>query len=249
MRQINDDSHVDQLLRQIKLNPDYRLSKAFVSSLRLFPKKLRFARQTFKYISSASNIYPHQEADLIRACRYVSRLDSRWIDFCRNKILETNAYFYSRIQSCYLLARTALSGKELAAYEECFDEEMNEFVLTSLTVLLSQYRDDNNTRVIRKLVLHPNSRVAMVGKHYRLLKWDIQHAQKFFNYVFERRMEMRLCDYIGVLWYPLYSNNPKILTRLLSHIDRIGPRHPVLDLRDTLASMSNIGHARLEKFE
>jgi hypothetical protein len=185
MQRLEKDDHIEPLFRQIKINADYRLSKAFVQSLRLFPRKIRFARQAYSYITSPHSVYQHQEADLIRASRYASRLDANWLAFCKKKVLEKNAYFYSRMQSCNLLGRTVLSLKDLERVEKCFDNEVDEFVLTSLTILLSQFREDNNTRIIQKLVLHPNARVEiasagsyLTGSNKRLKNISVPYLAK-----------------------------------------------------------------------
>jgi hypothetical protein len=93
LRGIGDADYIDSLLREITLNPDYRLTNAMVSALRTFPRHNRIIRKILVFLESPLNIFKHQSAELIHALRYSSRLGKEVRNYILERMLDPNEHF------------------------------------------------------------------------------------------------------------------------------------------------------------
>jgi hypothetical protein len=244
---LGDPFYLPSLFRELQRNPDHRLTKTFVNSMRAFPRSTSYAKKVLKFIDSDLNIYHLQEAELLRGIRYCSRIEPKVRDRMVDVALHSSEYFYVRVQACHLLTRFELNKRDLDKLLRTFDSEADEMVLTALALPLGQLRDERNSDVVRTLVHHPNSRVALLGKHIRHVKNDFEYATQYINFVFEKNAEMRVCDHLGPLSYVAQSRDPKILFKLQTRIDQIGPLHPAMDIRDKLFQLGSECERNLQR--
>lgn len=245
--QLGDNSYLNSLFHELQRNPDHRLTRTFVNSLRTFPRSISFAKKALGFMESDLNIYPLQEAELLHAIRYSSRIPLSIQNKTVNNATNQDKYFYIRVQSCNLLTRFKLSKPQLDKLSHTFDSEGSEMVLTAIALPLGQLRDERNSNVVRRLVHHPNIRVALLGKHIRHIKNDQQYSFRYLDFVFEKNADMRICDHLGLLSYISQSRVKDILLRLQTNVDKIGPHHPAMDIRERLYEIGAQCERNLER--
>lgn len=244
---VGDRSYVSHLQREIFKNSDHRLSKIFTRTTRTFPSLKtndNFARD---YLKSAINIFPFQEANFLHALRYQSRLNVTWRDVALSNLLDPSKYFYVRVQSSILLSRYILSTGELAKIRALFGTEADEHVLMHLVFPLSQCQGADNEEIVRLYAHHPNTRIALVGHHISKVKQNLQYGKRFLSHVFEKDFSMRVCDYLGLLWFGAASDEKEILQLVIKHCEISGPRHPVIDIRGVMLGIIQQSEANLAK--
>ena len=231
---LDSPKFLDRLLKEITKNPDYRLTRRVVGAAKQFPRKQKISGKTLKFIKSDLNIFAHQEAELIHAVRYLSKIEPEVIEYCYGKVLDIDANFYVRIQCCHLLSRTRLSNAELGELHGVFKKERNQYVQTALPMILAQFKDDKNRELVRELVFHPNSRIRGVGKVVSLVKNDEKHVKRMLKFIFEKNRQNRLCDYVPFVFYMSQSKHPNIIQAVKRRVKEHRKNHPCMDLRDLL---------------
>lgn len=59
-------------------------------------------------------------------------------------------------------------------------------------------------------------------------------AKDFLKFAFDAKNDMRICDYIGFVWYVAASSNKDVLDGLMEITETPSAKHRVLDIRDRL---------------
>lgn len=236
-RQLGDSSCLDNLFKELQRNPDPRVTKAFQNSIRNFPSRYGFGERITQYIEDAKNLYPHQEAELIKCLRYVSKTPERLVGTLIAKAESQSEYFYVRVQSAVLLTKFSLTDRQLDKLHKAFERETDEVVLTALALPLGQLSGSRNSELVDRMVFHPNSRMSLVGKHLLRLQSQESYARQLLKHVFEKRAETRICDFVGYLDFISQSHNKRILEYQLSCLDKWAI-HPVLELRGHLSMIA-----------
>ncbi|MBX3533329.1 MAG: hypothetical protein KF826_03180 [Xanthobacteraceae bacterium] len=241
--------YLNHLKREAKINSDHRITRIFIQSCRTFPRHANLSNFITEYISSDFNIFPYQEAEFIHALRYMSRLPASAHTNAVVNILDQKKYFYVRMQSCLLAGRLMLAEKELQAIMELLDTETDEHVLSHLAVPLAQLDGTDGEKVVRFYLHHQNPRLSMIGQHIVGIRDVDDYSKKFLSHAIDKKALMRVCDYVGILWYVTKSDNPRILQNMIELLDEVGPQHPVVELRDLLGSMNTTASAQREAYE
>ena len=166
---IDSDAYVDRLLKEISKNADHKLTRKLVTASKFFPRKRSIEPRIMKMIQDNQLIFPYQEAECFRAARYLSSISSSTQSHAWNLLVNPDNDRYLRMQAAYLLARTNIEINKLNRLLELFLGEADPYVQVALSTLLVQRRNDNS-RIVRLFVLHPNEKVRNVGKFYRTVK-------------------------------------------------------------------------------
>ena len=230
---LKSDKFVDRLLYEIKKNADHKLSKKLVATTKNFPRKISFQRAILKFIESESNIFPHQEAECIRALRYLSRLDKQIISHAETRLLDTAADTYLRVQSAYLLSRIELTPQFLSKINKEFAKEPNPYIQVAMAGLLVQFRK-NNSEIVQKLVFHPNEKVREAGRLFRAVKNDPKLSKQRLSYILSGNNHWIICDNMPFLHLMSNSENIEVRKQLLDYIRQPRQDHYICDIRDIL---------------
>ncbi len=230
---LKSDIYVKRLISEISKSADAKLTKKLIAATRRFPKKKSIESSVFKMIQNKQIIFPYQEAECLRALRYLSTLDDRTIDHCWNRIMDKSADRYLRMESVYLLSRTKLTKKQIDKLEKEFRAEPDDYVQAAMACLLAQ-RLKNNKAVVRELVFHPNEKVRNIGKLFRTVKNDVAFAKKTLRHSLREEIPWVTCDFIPLLHLMSMSSNREIRQLLLDSIRKPRLDHPIGGLRDIL---------------
>lgn len=230
---LGSSKYIDRLLKEIESNPDFKLTKKLVNTTRLFPNKRKIESRIYAYLNSNKNIFPHQEAECLRALRYIGNLHKPIIERAITHIRNMQGDQYVRMQSAYLLSRTNISNSLLSEFEKIFEIENSSYVQVALSAVIVQRRS-NNGELIRKLVFHPNEKVGDIGKLYRSVKLEDNLAANRLEHMFRPETPWLLCDNMLFVHLMSVSNNDKIRKRLLTKLREPRLKHPVFGLRPIL---------------
>lgn len=232
------DSHeyVNRLLAEIQINPDQRFTSKVIQAVRRFPKKSAIETKLMHFIKSAQNIFPFQEAECLRALRYLSKLSSETIDYCHKSLRNPETDVYVRMQAANLLSRTELAEKQITEYLNIFEMEPNPYVQVGLANILAQ-RKNNNDEIVRQILLHPNEKVNALGKLFRVIKHKKEIAADRLKHIFRNNCHWLICDNMPFLH--LMSNSPKeeIRTMLVRAIKEPRNNSKITGLRPILEGL------------
>lgn len=232
-RLLNSNRYIDRLLTEIKINPEFKITKRLISTTRQFPTRIKIEYSVMKYLKSEQNIFSHQEAECLRAIRYLCNIHDEILIHSRERLLDLNQDPYLRMQSAYLLSRNEMNIDFLLELENLIQIENNPYVQVAISTILVQKRHKNE-EIIKKLMFHPNEKVSDVGKLYRYAKTNESFAYKRLNYIFKSDSHWLLCDNVPFLYLMSYSDNKKIKERLINMIREPRYTHPITGLRKTL---------------
>lgn len=242
---LRDTYYIRYLLREMKRNPDYRLTRKFVSIIRWHPARYADAVALFTFIESDLNLFPHQHAEILWAFRYLSKVPPEIIQHCKSLVLNANAYFYLRSAAPLLLSRTLLEKEYLDKCRAAFHAGDDTNVRIALAILLMQSTGNVAAPSLHALVFHPNEKIRKVAKLLREVRYDVIEAKKRMKFLFGTKNDWVLCDYMGVLFSMSLSDRADILKQLIKYADEASKNSPRLDLRLTLAAIATKASARL----
>lgn len=231
---IESHKYVSRLLSEIQVNPDYRLTRKLVRATRCFPQKHLIETEVMKFLSSEANIFPHQEAECIRALRYISRIRPETVQYCMGKAKDDNAFAYVRMQAAYLLSRIELDNSQIKDLLNVFEKEKDVAVRVSIAGCLVQRRSKNE-EIVRLITLHPNNKISSVGKMFRMVRNEKKQAKERLNHIFRDNCHWIICDNMPFLHLMSMSLNQEILQELLKILKahrrkcRIRGLHATLD--------------------
>lgn len=230
---INSDGCIDRLIKEIQINPDYRLTRKLIIAARKFPKRKSIETKLLDFLDSRRNIFPHQEAECLRALRYLSRIGDRTKNRCLSNLFKNNADPYLRIQSGYLLSRTIVDDKILNRCIGIFKKEANPYVQSSIANILVQRRV-GNAEIIRMLHFHPNEKIRDIGKYFGYIKNDINTARERLKYIFNESIDWVICDNMPYIHLMSISNQNDIKEMLIEYIRKYRNDIGFIGIRDIL---------------
>ena len=233
---LESDIYVKRLLSEIAKSSDSRLTKKLVQTSKRFPRKRAIELSVLKMISSKQIIFPHQEAECIRALRYLSNLSEETVNHCWDRLSTGSEDRYLRMQAAYLVGRTEIDDTMLNDVETLFLREPDIYVQTALAGLLTQRRQ-NNSKIIQMLVFHPNEKVSNLGKLFRTAKNDKKHARETLRNSLRPETPWGLCDNMPFIHVMAASGNAEIRTMLLDAIRQPRNSHPIVGLRMILKTI------------
>lgn len=224
---------IPRLLSEIGKSADNRLTKKLVASTKRFPKNRSISTKINKLISDRVIIFPYQEAECYRALRYLSVVSIDSINIAWSRLTDKNRDRYLRMQASYLLSRTQIPQRRIAALFSRMKTEPDPYVRVAFCLLLVQNRSGNG-KVIREMVFHPNEKIRSVGKYLRTIKNDEKEAHELLKHAFNKDIQWRLCDYMPLLHVMADSSNPKVRKKLLVEIAKNRRAHKIVGLRPIL---------------
>jgi hypothetical protein len=230
---MKSDVYVKRLLSEISKSADSKLTKKLIAAARRFPKKQSIETSVFKMIQNKQIIFPHQEAECLRAVRYLSTLNNDTINHCWNRVMDKSEDRYLRMESAYLLSRTKLTRKQIDKLSNVFRAEPDDYVQAAMACLLVQ-RLKNNPDVVRELVFHPNEKVRDVGKLFRTVKNETKIAKQALRHSLRKEIPWVTCDYMPLLHLMSISSNREIRRLLLDSIRQPRLDHPIAGVREIL---------------
>lgn len=233
---LGSDLFVGRLLWELQRNADYKLTRKLVSATKLFPRKRGIETAILTFLESELNIFPFQEAECIRALRYLSTLSDRTVNLCLQRLRDEKAERYLRMQAAYLLARTSLTSGHLNSLLRLFHKESDPYVQVAISTLLVQRKVDNK-EIVRLLIFHPNDRVRDIGKLYRTIKNDINAAKDRMKHAFRCEVPWLICDNMPFVHLLAESPKREVREHLLAVIKEPRRKHPIGGVRSILQSV------------
>jgi reverse transcriptase-like protein len=243
--QLGLSDFVPALLAELRDNPDNRLTRRLVASAKAFPRRSSIATSVFEFVESDLNIFAHQEAELLRACRYLAVIPAELLGHARRRLNDESQHYYVRMQSAFLLSRTELSSADLNELARLFNVERNSYVQAAVTTLLVQRSGVEHLQWIERFVCHPNLRVRDNGRLFIALSNDISVARQRMRFVFDEAVPSRLADYMAFIWVLASSPRIETLRTLADMLLPVSKAIRITGLRGVLARIRQIVLARL----
>ena len=230
---INSDVYVDRLLKEISKSADNILTRKLISTTKRFPKKRGIQNRILSMIKDGHIIFPYQEAECLRAIRYLSTLNEEIYNHAWGRLIDAKNERYLRMQSAYLLSRSSIEMARLDKLKRLFDTEADPYVQAALATLLVQCRNDNQ-EIVQSLLFHPNERTRNMGKFFQTIKNNTEMARKTLQHAFNQQAPWMLCDYMSVLHLMGESKKLEIRRLLLNAVRGSRMNYPIGGLRNPL---------------
>ena len=241
--------YCDRLFREIRLNPDYRLTRKIISTARQFSSHASLGNRILEFLESPYNIFKHQEAELLWAARYLDTIPKTLIERARQTLIDDKEYFYVRMQAAYLLARLTHNETFLNECMKLFRQEDSPHVQGALAGLLIQYRGHRHRSFLRAIVFHPNEQVRKIGRLFREVEFDEDVSKNKVVFALSPDVRWRIYDSISLLYGAAESDRPEILRHLLRRIGEHRKAHKTGQISETLAYLQNRATLKLRAVE
>lgn len=239
---VGGTDHLKTLMKQILHNPDQRLSRIYVNACVEFPRYSRLGVAIENFVVSEYNVHQQQEAELIRAARYLSDIPEALWKRALSNVLNKDVTFQLRIQSLLLLGIRGHSDK---IYNNVF-EKMNHDVDIDThpyyISILGQLREPHRSKLIDFYRYHANQHNQEFGLLLNMLDTDFSRAKNLIDFIFGD--DRILTDWQGVLFFIAQSGDYSIRNYLSNSIKQRlkgGGRQLLLNrLRAVLAAANSI---------
>ena len=140
------------------------------------------------------------------------------------------------MQAAYLLSRTSLSPRRLTALRNLFQREPDPYIQVAVAMVLVQSTDENS-QIVRSVLLHPNEKVREVGKLFRVVKNDVRVAKAMLNHSLRPEIPWLTCDYLPLIHLMSQSLNPDIRRNVMDALRDPRLTHPIVGVRQILATI------------
>jgi citrate synthase len=125
-----------------------------------------------KLLLNGEIVFPSQEAQLIKALRYQSRVQPDTLKYMIKRASDDLTDPQIRVQAFQLLSRTKLSQEMVQTARVAFDDAEHTAVKMAATFVLIRQRGQRNGQFIRQIVFHPNDDLRRLGRFLRAAKND-----------------------------------------------------------------------------
>lgn len=147
---VGSPDYISTLLGQLNTNHDQRLSRIFVNSCKTFPRFKKLGDFIVNFVESDYNIHQYHEAELIRGCRYLSKVpDEIWRRALRN-CLSAECNFQLRVQSLILLGMRSHSKDILKKIRNRMQQDVDIISHPYYFSVLGQLNSDERRAVIQE---------------------------------------------------------------------------------------------------
>jgi hypothetical protein len=200
-----------------------------------------------KLLLNGEIVFPSQEAQLIKALRYQSRVQPDTLKYMIKRASDDLTDPQIRVQAFQLLSRTKLSQEMVQTARVAFDDAEHTAVKMAATFVLIRQRGQRNGQFIRQIVFHPNDDLRRLGRFLRAAKNDKVMANQLVGQAFKG--EFLLVDYIPLLYLLVESRERDIIEIVLKAISTSGLDRTckTMDMRDRLVELGNFGRQNLER--
>lgn len=232
---------VPRLLSEIKRNSDRRYCQLVVSFSRAFPRLKRIQSFFLELVASGNIMAPSIEAELIRACRYQSRISDDLKQHCLTRARDNNQNFQVRLQALVLLARTKLNIDDINVTNTIFNTSDNILIKRTASLTLIRQRGNENENFLRSMVFHPNNELREFGRYLHSCKTNEKTSRAIIKQAFKPEYPWLLVDYIPLLFLQSQTSNSKIRDHLRDKIltNKYHKNHINMDMRDLLSQLIN----------
>lgn len=234
---VGSDDFIKTLLKQYPTNPDTRLSKIFVNTCRAFPRHSKLGESVVDFVVSELNIHPEHEAELLRGCRYLSKIPDALWKRALSHIKDQQLAFQLRVQSMLLLACRPHSQAVYKEILKLLQTEPDAIVQPYYFAILGQLTGEDRERLIAFYMHHPNPHNHEFGMLLRSFDRNRAVAKHVTDFVFQS--DSQIVDWQGALFFMSTSDNKWVKDHLLM-LTRERLRHGgQVNLRRRLAAIRN----------
>jgi hypothetical protein len=234
-----------RLMSELQKNPDYRLGLKLIQYARRFPRLSKIQSTMMNLVLSETTVFPFQEAQILYAIRYQSRVEETTRRHCLARAGDAGADPQIRIEALRLLARCTLDGETIDLAERIFREADRTAVKKAATVVLVRQRGKANSDLVRQIVFHPHNGLRKLGKLYRAVKNDEAIAALIRDQAFKEGF--LLVDYLPLLYLMIESQKSSIIRALIRKIreTRAHRSHSHMDMRERAQELLRFGEQNL----
>lgn len=232
--QIGSDYYVDRLLAEMRNSADAKLTRKLVTTTKRFPRRRGIERAVRKMIASGELIFPHQEAECLRAVRYLSFVTNEMYDLAWRRVRNDAADRYLRMQAAYLLSRTLLTRRRISALRTLFWNEPDPFVQVAIATILVQ-SPNSNREIVRATLLHPNEKVREIGKLFQIAKNDESLVNSTLKHALNPKIPWATCDYMPLVHLAAQSESAAIRYQVTKALRLPRKNHPIVGVRVVLS--------------
>ncbi|SMQ70962.1 Reverse transcriptase (RNA-dependent DNA polymerase) [Devosia lucknowensis] len=239
----DDPTYIETLLQHIRTNPDQRISRIFLNTCKTFPRHSKLGNNIVSFLNSEANIHLQQEAELLRAARYLSAVpDDLWKRALSHVRVGTKD-FGLRSQSLLLLGMRSHSNSVLDLARRKLSDEKDIIVQPYYMAVLGQLDGEDRQDISQSFLRSANQHCHEFGILLTDLDSNIGVLKGWLDFVM--RNDDRICDWQGVLWYLAGSQNAETTAevhfRIVQRLKSAGGRTM---LRVRLAAIRNKLSAR-----
>jgi hypothetical protein len=161
---------IQDVLKQIQINPDARITKSAYNYLILFPDESLISEEILKYLISFSNQFDYQEAWLLKILRYSHRNVLAIQKYSEKLFNNKKKHWYVRCQAVNIMSNKAIRPKDFDKCIRIFENENEPEVKRALIKLLCQLSSEKQFEILLNALYDPYYKISDGGGPQKLDK-------------------------------------------------------------------------------
>ena len=244
---MKSDALIGYLIKELKVNADSRLGLKLIRYGKEFPRKSSIQTELLKLIKDRADIFPYQEAQILEALRYQSRIKPELLDYCKDKVKQENTDRLVFMQALRLIARCKIGGDEIKISQDIYDNFQDVGVKKAASLVLMRQRGKANVAFVQSIVLHPNNEMRKFGRLIRVIKNDSEKSMHFIKQSFKH--DYLMADNIAFFYLVIESTDKNLVMNLIKMIEESGlyKNHINMDMRDRLQEVIKFAEQNVQQ--
>ena len=156
---------VDNILKQIPMNPDFRLMDSSIKYFKNLPlSNKKISNKLIQFLKSPLNIFSYQEAHTLRILRQLRNIPDEVIEYSKKCLRLKSKHWYIRVQAALLLANLDLPSRSLDSLKKLYKKEINLELRRSLVKCLCQLEKEKLKKFLRELIFENHNKLSSLGR-------------------------------------------------------------------------------------
>jgi hypothetical protein len=233
---LQDRALIEDVLTQIKINPDARMTKSAVNYLSLFPDEKIIAQEILTYLESAVNLFAYQEAWLLKILRFSSKEILKVQAYAKKTFKNTKKHWHVRCKAINILSNSIIKPVSFDRYLKLYENESEPEVKRTLIKLLCQLDSNRQHKALISAVYDPYYKINNLGKMLLMLRQDKEKALQELRFMFNDFSERKLIENVYKLGVIRFNKNREVIKKLKDYL----LRRPVITSRFLRLKMNSI---------
>lgn len=215
---------VNDVLEQIQITPDARITKSAYNYLRLFPNESTISRKILEYLHSPLNQFDYHEAWLLKILRYSQKNIIAIQKYAEQAFEKKDNHWYVRVQAVNIMANRVIKPTSFNKHIKLYEKESDLEVKRVLIKLLCQLDSKVQFELLLKALYNPYYKISDLAKMLLMMRQTKEFAMQEINSIFNNFTESLLIDNFYKIGVLRFNTNRIVLVKLNGKLSKVAPK-------------------------
>ena len=224
---------VEDVLNQIQITPDARITKSAYNYLTLFPNESQISQEILKYLKSPNNQFDYQEAWLLKILRYSLKNTLSIQKYAEEVFKNRDKHWYVKVQAINIMANRVIKPINFNKCTKFYEKEKDPEVKRVLIKLLCQLDSEKQFEILLNALYDPYYKISDLAKMLLMMRQTRELALTEINSLFRNFSERVLLDNFYKIGVLRFNTRKDVQKKLREKLLKVAPKiqSPYLKLK------------------